>query len=508
VFPYHAAGTHPGYDYLTRSWGTWKSTRNVAIAPILPMGVSGVTIRTEDPAAGFYLKFNSYYEPHGSRLVRIFCECDSATFDLKLRYNNHLSAQEAIPVRCPQAGPGVIEVLLDEEVRYLQVDMHRRDTAQKFFQLYGISLETPSESGVLYHSVGINGAGFRDLLKQELMVPQLRLLQPDVVFLDLGGNEFFSSGLRAEEYESRLREVISRIRVALPSSTVVVGCSQDINRWRVYAVADCKPAAELARKVAFDMGCLFYDYYNVAGGYGSMNKWYAHNLAKPDRIHLSYAGYETKANLLVNAYMNTLQQVVAGYTQTPFLAENLPTPTFVQEAPATRYIAPPQQQTQTPVVVASGQEAIYVVQSGDVLGSIAQRYGVTVSQLQSWNGLGGTTIYPGQRLKVYGAANPQRSVPNNPPAQQNNAANTPNPTPPRTNPAPSNNNGSAGNNGGGSPFTLPAPTPRTPATHSVRSGDTLWGISQRYGVSIERLCQLNGISRNTTLDIGQVLKLR
>lgn len=39
--------------------------------------------------------------------------------------------------------------------------------------------------------------------------------------------------------------------------------------------------------------------------------------------------------------------------------------------------------------------------------------------------------------------------------------------------------------------------------HRVRSGDSLWKISRRYGVSITKLCQMNGINRKKTLRIGQ-----
>ncbi|UXP31080.1 peptidoglycan DD-metalloendopeptidase family protein [Reichenbachiella agarivorans] len=43
--------------------------------------------------------------------------------------------------------------------------------------------------------------------------------------------------------------------------------------------------------------------------------------------------------------------------------------------------------------------------------------------------------------------------------------------------------------------------------HKVRSGDTLSGISQRYGVSINKICSLNGISRKSILRIGQRLRI-
>ena len=42
--------------------------------------------------------------------------------------------------------------------------------------------------------------------------------------------------------------------------------------------------------------------------------------------------------------------------------------------------------------------------------------------------------------------------------------------------------------------------------YKVRTGDSLSRISQKTGVSIDRLCKLNGITRRTTLRVNQVLK--
>ena len=43
--------------------------------------------------------------------------------------------------------------------------------------------------------------------------------------------------------------------------------------------------------------------------------------------------------------------------------------------------------------------------------------------------------------------------------------------------------------------------------HKIRSGDTLGHISRRYGVSINRICRLNGISRSTILRVGRRLRI-
>ncbi len=44
--------------------------------------------------------------------------------------------------------------------------------------------------------------------------------------------------------------------------------------------------------------------------------------------------------------------------------------------------------------------------------------------------------------------------------------------------------------------------------HKVRSGDTLGHIARRYGTSVKRLCQLNGIKETTTLQIGRQLRVK
>lgn len=43
--------------------------------------------------------------------------------------------------------------------------------------------------------------------------------------------------------------------------------------------------------------------------------------------------------------------------------------------------------------------------------------------------------------------------------------------------------------------------------HPVSKGDTLYGISRQYSVSIDELCNANGISQSAVLKIGQILKI-
>ena len=43
--------------------------------------------------------------------------------------------------------------------------------------------------------------------------------------------------------------------------------------------------------------------------------------------------------------------------------------------------------------------------------------------------------------------------------------------------------------------------------YTVKSGDTLWGISQKNKVSVKDLLTINGMKESSVLKIGKVLKI-
>ena len=44
--------------------------------------------------------------------------------------------------------------------------------------------------------------------------------------------------------------------------------------------------------------------------------------------------------------------------------------------------------------------------------------------------------------------------------------------------------------------------------HTIRSGDTLGALARKYGTTVKRICQLNGIKSTTILRIGKRLRVR
>lgn len=99
----------------------------------------------------------------------------------------------------------------------------------------------------------------------------------------------------------------------------------------------------------------------------------------------------------------------------------------------------------------------YTVKRGDTLYSIARRYNTTVAKIASANNIKNVnTIRVGQVLKIPGTAS----------------------------------------------------TPPAATTYTVKRGDTLYSIAQRYNTTVSKLQSLNNISNPNLIRVGQVLRVR
>ena len=106
------------------------------------------------------------------------------------------------------------------------------------------------------------------------------------------------------------------------------------------------------------------------------------------------------------------------------------------------------------------------VRSGESLGLIAKKYGVSVQQIKRWNGLKSNTIRPGQRLTIH-----------------------------------SNKSGQAAESA--------APTQLAKGgKYKVRSGDTFYSIARRFpGVTAQQIMELNGIKDPRDLKVGMNINI-
>jgi membrane-bound lytic murein transglycosylase D len=116
------------------------------------------------------------------------------------------------------------------------------------------------------------------------------------------------------------------------------------------------------------------------------------------------------------------------------------------------------------------QRRRYTVQAGDSFWAIARRHGVGVRELAGWNGMApGDTLSIGEQLVIWtnGPARPTASD------------------------------------------TAPGPADRLQSvTYTVRSGDSLYVIAQRFNVAVADLRRWNNIAEGSYLQPGQRLRVR
>ena len=95
----------------------------------------------------------------------------------------------------------------------------------------------------------------------------------------------------------------------------------------------------------------------------------------------------------------------------------------------------------------------YIVRRGDNLTEISRRHGVSISDVKDWNNLSSGKILVGQRLRIQGGS---------------------------------------GASAGAAVASAKSASPQVkPKYHTVQRGDTLWTISQRYGLSVDKIKAAN-----------------
>lgn len=165
--------------------------------------------------------------------------------------------------------------------------------------LHGISLERPN-SGVIYSSVGINGAQI-NMLERWSFDESIKFINPDLVILSFGTNEAFNSMEGAEVYQKYM-DTIARIRTALPKTAIlVVGAPESLRNTngncgtRPQSLFSVQ-AAQL--KAAADARTLYWSWEKAMGGSCTMKKWITQGLAAKDGVHFSKDGYQRAGNVL------------------------------------------------------------------------------------------------------------------------------------------------------------------------------------------------------------------
>lgn len=408
MFAYSAANTYSSVLYSTSHTGNWTYAKSFQSAPKLPLGVSGMTVRTDEKNAS--LIFNLKQTSSVYQKIKVFIKKDSSSFDFKIITNEDnilVKIQDYLTSAMPY-----IEIPISGNQAKITLQTLQNSPNQNFLEFYGMSLEATNYKGVIYHSVGVGASQFGSLLIEELLDEQLPTLNPNLLIVDFGTNNYLYDNQVKPELGPQIEKIIQNLRQYCPKATILLTSTQDLY-YKSKNVTEGITFRNLIDSLAQKNNCLFWDWYAISGGRKSLTKWRDAGFAQTDLVHLTTKGYELKGQLLYEAIKNSLDSLTKdpnlnninlSYNESKeqFTSEN---DKKVDKKDQTIVVVKDQKKVdkttqKKEVPKNTSKSKIHIVKKGDTLYGIASKYKTTVALLKKVNKLKSDKLQIGQKLTI------------------------------------------------------------------------------------------------------------
>jgi len=301
MFPYGISRTNSPFGYYIRYNGRWQSFRNVEKRKSGTLGVGGMSVTTSSPKAELTIlleeenqldysfnKFRVYYKNTGQNYTLLV--------DSTLLVNSTKTKD-------------YIDFELNEYVDSLKITVQKKYNSKGSFSLFGITTES-APNGIVYNSIGVNGAHVPAFLRCQLFEQQLAQLKPDLVILGLGINDAYGRRFSTNKFESNYGQLIAKIRKAAPNTAIVFTSNNDSYLYRRYVNKNGEKVKNSMFKMAKKYNAGVWDMYSVMGGLNSIVLWQKNNLAQRDRIHFTREGYLLIADLFFTALAQDFEKYI------------------------------------------------------------------------------------------------------------------------------------------------------------------------------------------------------
>lgn len=302
IFPYKMAKTYSQEDYNSHFTGSWRTANSIQQPPKIGVGISGFVGVTKDSYATFGFDFKDNSDNLGNITATMYVR---ATGNYEIRASN--GAVFDTKTISANSGTQLISFNLPNTTKSLDFTITRLSGTGEF-ELHGVNLgNNDVQGGVVYHNLGVGGAAYKALMQQQHFNEQFSTLNADLVILDWGTNDILYTNSIPNEMESVIRSTISKVRAINPHAAIILSSVQE-SRYKGNPTTAAQGYAGLVRHIAQSEGVIFYDWYSISGGQGSMRRFQDNGYANPkDSIHLNAKGYRVKGELFATALINALE---------------------------------------------------------------------------------------------------------------------------------------------------------------------------------------------------------
>ncbi len=302
LFPYKLAQSNGAKDFLAETNCRWTGSNcQRDLSPETNFGAAGFKLSTINPQAEltFRLRDTATAESRFFSKVTVFQRKTALEYDLEVRdETSNQVAQLFIEDEYART------FYFDRPVGSVTIAAKKNSGQQKTLTIDGISLENEL-SGVLYHSIGVNGAKYMDFARAKYFARQVADLEPDLVILSFGTNE--SQGSTDPNYMRRTMDLLtSQILERSPGTRILLTTPADSYLRGKGLNPHMAETSEVIRKYAREKGYGLWDLFNFTGGENSSALWKSNGLMTSDSVHYTKHGYALQGKLLY-------QSLVKGY---------------------------------------------------------------------------------------------------------------------------------------------------------------------------------------------------
>ncbi len=310
VFPLRVAGTNEPNDYRSSTNAGWTVAKINSPNRFPEPGLSGISLYSDQPGIYFDITTLNHDDlDYAFDQVTLIHRKDSLQFDCRFtdsppKFGYLMSASPMEP------GEITTSVRFEHPTNYVRIQAEQTEVGQNSVAVNGLLL-TNSKPGVLYNSVGINGAHFSDFNNSPLFYTQLKVLKPDLVVISLGTNEGANIKVTADEVIASAITMVQRIKSVNPGTCILIATPVDDYFRKKYKNPYLEAVQRALIQSAVQENVACWDLYGISGGFGSCAEWKKAAMMQKDGVHFNKQGYTLQGSLLYKALIDSYLKYAA-----------------------------------------------------------------------------------------------------------------------------------------------------------------------------------------------------
>lgn len=306
IVPYKVARTNEPFNYATSSRNYWTAKRCVFADQPLPIGIGGVTISNDTSCASFSVKtINAPGLNYAFNKITLFYEKDFTSYDFDISDSAGVSLGFVSASSIDQFANQNI-VTLPAFYNKINITSKKLSDIQNHATIFGLSLEN-GNSGVLYHTVGVNGAKYHNYSQAKYFSQQSKSLSPDLIILSLGTNEAFDSKMNEDTFYKQIQELYIQLKQQNPDAAFIITTPAASYLPRYKYNPRIVTAAKTIIRFANDNEIACWDLQGITG---VASNWKNYKLMQGDGVHYTRSGYELQGSLFYYAFINAYNSYV------------------------------------------------------------------------------------------------------------------------------------------------------------------------------------------------------